>query len=432
MKTFFKQVKGFFARLWALIFPQSPPPIKEEKTMNNQEEILHFVTRLRTFGNRAEYKNLVDAAQAAYQPMTAEKWISLLSKVDSAVRKGSPGHDFGHSRRDVLAALALASDKNVQTYQPAEIVAGMIAGMFHDLGTSFVARYKDNEWVAGHAEDGAYRFYTMTEGGLLEENLRLLVSYAIASHTHYLKDIPCKDGSIREPWYYELFEKEGKKYGWAVLACRFADRLDTNGSTLMLRHLLANADALESGGQDLTGKTFYQINAASIDIMVTPRTAMIDVAEGKQAPTTLRHIANFAGSNFGNSVYSRDDYLFPTMSRLMGYKVAQATNLGLSYKPSKQEVWSIKANFIDPKKDLKKLLFRISRSPRFEEAWAVLDQAFSKLSAEDMAIWSYLTAYLEDSYDKLLQVLKNTIVDGASEYTTPVLPLIDDFIAEIS
>jgi len=441
MSNLLQSVLKFLSGLWkkyssthstiSVETPKEPQMQIDQLTSADRLEMTAFIARLRSLGNRPAYKKLVDDAQAVYVPMTTSSWTSLLDLINDGVHLGKPGHDLGHARRDFLDAVALATDPKVAQYQPVEIVAAIISGTTHDYATGFVDRYKDAETIAGHAEEGAFRVYKLLHG-VLEENLLLLVCMSIASHTHYLKPLACKDGSTRDPWYYELFEEDGQKYGWSIVACRFADRLDTNGSTLLMRHLLANADASESGGQDLTGSTFYDINKASINIMVTPRKVMIEVAPDKKAPTALQHVFNFAGSNFGNSVYSQDDYLFPVMSRLMGYKVAQATNLGLPYTPSQLEVMSVRLGLINPKKDLRKLLSRVSRAPRFEEAWAVLDIAFSTLSAADMATWSYLTAYLEDSYDKWLMVLKATVVDSSSEYVKPLVPLLDGIIAEIS
>jgi hypothetical protein len=92
----------------------------------------------------------------------------------------------------------------------------------------------------------------------------------------------------------------------------------------------------------------------------------------------------------------------------------------------------IKLGLDFPIQDLHDLLLRASRSPRFDEAWAVLEVAFSELSLEELAIWSQIIAYLNDAYDKTLKVLKSTIVDNESEYTKPVAPLLDALIAEIS
>lgn len=436
MLNFLKFVKKYLVLLFRAIFPQPiSQPIPQEEKVNlvfEKPQVATFVKKLRSFGNQEAYKKLVDAAQKNFTPMTTEMWKNLLTLVDSSVRAGSPGHDLGHSRRDLLAAFALATDKKVITYQSAEITAGIIAGALHDLATGFVYRYNDNEWIAGHAEMGAWFFFQKTEG-LLEKNLRYLVAYAIAAHTHYLKAVDCKDGSKREPWFYELFEIDGNKYGWAVLACRFADRLDTNGCTLGIRHLLANADAAETpNSQDFSGTAFYDINKKTIDVIVTPRVETMETGEGKKAPTTLQHIKNFAGSNFGNSVYSQDDYMFPTMTRLMGYKVAQSTNIVLDYQPSKMEIIMVKITKKLIMRDLHDLLFRASRAPRFEESWAILEKAFAGLSDEDLAKWSYLTAYMGDSYDKLLMVFKSIITENSSEYSKPVLPLLDGLIAEIS
>ena len=395
------------------------------------EQLLAFIARLRTFGNAQAYKDLVNTAQANFTLMTTDTWRQLLSRIDYGIRLGSPGHDFGHARRDLLGAFAVAIDDTLKQYLPAEITAGIIAGFAHDYSTAFDSRYRDNDTIAGHAEKGAFRIYLLFSG-VLEENLLLLVCYAIAAHTHYLEAKVCADGSVREPWYYELLQDGGQEYGWAVFACRFADRLDCNGSTILLRHLIANSDASENGGQDLSGSTYYDLNQEAIEIMVLPHVVTMEKSKGKKSPSALQHISNFAKSNFGNSKYSEKDHLFPVMSALMEYKVAQTTYLCTPYEPKVTDLNRFSLGLADPIEELKELLYRISRAPRFEEAWKVLEKALSKLSENDLAIWAHLVEYLAYSYDLWLEYLRATIVHSQSEYVTPIIPLLDGLIEEIS
>jgi hypothetical protein len=83
-------------------------------------------------------------------------------------------------------------------------------------------------------------------------------------------------------------------------------------------------------------------------------------------------------------------------------------------------------------RDLHDLLFRVSRAPRFEESWKILEKAYAGLSDEDLAKWSYLTACMGDSYDKLLMMFKQIITENNAGYSIGIVPILDDIIAEIS
>lgn len=145
---------------------------------------------------------------------------------------------------------------------------------------------------AGHGEIGAWLFYNLTVD-LLKETLREMTAYAIAAHTHYTEPLAVAqpEGYERLPYWYGLeYLDDGKRpYGLAPILTRFCDRLDLSGCTHYTRHLLAAADSAEEGGEDFTGKDFYEFNEEKLVTIFTP-----EIREGNPRPqTVLEHVQMF-------------------------------------------------------------------------------------------------------------------------------------------
>jgi hypothetical protein len=236
------------------------------------------------------------------------------------------------------------------------------------------------------------------------EGVRKLAAYAIAAHTHYTKPIKVKqpEGYERPVYWYELWSPDDKPVGLAVLLARFADRLDTNGVTLFARHLVDQADAAElGGGKDYTGKEFFEINEESLQTMFLPQ-----VREGNpKPPTVLEHMWVFANSNFGASIYSRDDHLFPAMTRLMLIKVYQTwrlTDIVTKETPLFPEASEDKRTAL-----VGDVLRQISGSPKFDRSWDVLARTWEELPEEHQVRWYAGFTYVRDAYlswlDKLVE-----------------------------
>ena len=168
-------------------------------------------------------------AESQDGPLGVTLLSDLLGRFDSFILLCPPGHDRGHIYRDMLGAMALAASyPDVGKAQGREVFAGVLGGAFHDIGNSVTRRYEDTERRAAHAEIGAWLFDKVS-ADLLAEPVRKLAAYAIAAHTHYSKPVDVKnpEGYKRQPYWYELWDVDGKPVGLSVLVDRLAERLDT-------------------------------------------------------------------------------------------------------------------------------------------------------------------------------------------------------------
>lgn len=380
-----------------------------------QSTVTKFVDKLKTeVGNQAGYLETCKKADETGIRLDSDTLEKLFDRFSDLIENTPPGHDVNHIRRDALAGLAFASsDQFVKSdYSPSDIDAGILGSIFHDIGNAVTRRYEDIKRANGHAEIGAYIFWKTSEG-ILGEDLRKLTTYAIAAHTHYLKPVPVKEpqGYERQPYWYEIFYPENNKpCGLAPILTRFSDRLEVNGGTVVTRTLISYADASESGGQDFQGdQEFFEINKEKLETFFHP-----EVREGKpKPPTVLEHALMFAESNFGNSIYSRDDHLFPIMEELIKTKTAQTDKLiqVVKAKPDMMDFSELSAEA-----KAKDTIRQISGSKNFESAWNVLSQAWRELDSETQAKWKNGFEYIQRSYTEWLDLILGKVGEEYKEF----------------
>lgn len=386
----------------------SPDQIREfVHTEAGQDEIVSFVQSIRDeVGNRQGWEATCVEAEEAAKAFGPDTLSALLALLEPYIYQTPPGHDPNHKYRDMLSALALVNaDPYVASARfRSDVVAGLVAGSFHDIGTSIVARYQDTQWKVAHAEAGGWLVYQLAREILGEAGAKLSC-YGVLTHTHYLKpmDIKLPEGVFtRQVYWDETWVEDGKPVGLAYRITRFADRLDTNGaSTHFPRHLLAQADASEEGGMDLTGDQFFEIKGENILRLLKP--AVFGGSGKDDPPTTLKHILNYAGSNFARSAYSLYDGNYPVMVDLLLSKVFTTRELvrivtQAAPEPSFSEVRT--------RALMKSVLRQISGSPFFERAWRLLrDKSWFALSAEEQARWQAGFEYVQKAYlDWLMEV----------------------------
>jgi len=296
--------------------------IKIQDPKEQYQVLLWTENALRPLADPAEYERLCKMEE--FQ-LTPEIFKAIFVAMNPFAAGGSPGHDQGHHMRDILGVAAIiGNDQEIAKAYHNDVIAGLIAGAFHDAGCSFMPRYKDGDGWIGHDLGGAKILYDMLEG-LVPEHIRLLASYAVACHTHALNPMTTKIGYIRQPWEDRLFYNLGRPIRVAVWLTRFADRLDTNGVTLMARHIVAQLDSYVYKGVDLSGTTTYVADDLMLKLLLKPQPIMEE-----KTPSTLKHIANFAASNDQAKIgaYNQHDARFPTMNRLITEKAKQAVKLG--------------------------------------------------------------------------------------------------------
>jgi len=398
------------------------------ESKEGQKEIQSFIDSLhQDVGSPENYLSVCKQAEAAASSFGPATINSIIERLGRFIKNCPPGHDPFHILRDLLAGLALVnSDPFVaKAAFKSDVAASILGTTFHDIGNAVTHRYDDKKRKAGHAEIGAWLFFNVTKD-LLTDGIRILAAYAIAAHTHYLAPLKVQEpeGFERQPYWYGIMfvnDDKEKPYGFAPILTRFADRLDNNGVTHFCRHLLAQADAVESGGEDLTGDTFFEVNRESFLILFKP-----EVRRGKHIPpTTLEHCKNYVLSNFGGGPYSRDDHLFRVMAELMWIKVSQINML--IQVVTKEGVDMSDFSRKKARNYVEYVLQNISGSPYFDRSWEVLLEAWDTLDNQTQGSWFEGFNYILQAYFEWL----DTLVEFAStdeEYS----PLAKEIMQKLS
>jgi len=333
--------------------------------------------------------------------------------------QGKPGHDTGHLLRDFLSGSAISgTDPYAAKAYTNDRTAAFFGAAYHDIGNSIAFRFQDYFWECGHAEVGAWLFYRLTEK-FLPEHIRRLTAYAIAAHTHLLKPVETKIGFTRPVWVDHLFETDGgRPVGISIWITRFADRLDTNGVTLLCRHIIATIEGSRQEGRNFSGQDWYEINKKALDILLTPDT----VIEGT-TPSALKHLENFADSAKNITPYSQHDAKFPVMKEFMNYKVQQSEKLIHIVKTQTD-----KADF----NKFRRFVARMSLSPIITSTLNDVEKLWIELTPEEQSHWGPAFDYIEKSYVEWLQILHARIKEGDSALINSVKPLVTKIITQIS
>ncbi len=380
---------------------------------SGQDVITAFVDGLRTeLGSREKWLKACESTDVS--TFNSRGLYKLLSRFEEFIGALPPGHDIGHFYRDALAGMALMSDPFVQKGFKSDAIAGLLGGMFHDLGNSVTHRYEDRKRKCGHAEIGSWIFFIFSKG-LLNENLRKMTAYSIAAHTHYPRPLAVEEpkGYERQPYPYGLwFMDDGKPYGLAPILTRFCDRLDLGGGvTHLCRHFNAEMDALESGGEDFDGEKFLLKNWKSFSKLFIPR---IRTKKGK-LPTILEWMKIFVESGFGNSVYSEYDTKFIVMFELMlQHKFEFRQMVRIANNSSSDSFRYFETYSVDL---IYETLSKVSGSHRFDRSWENFVFIFEEIDIEYQIKWTSVFEYVSEEY---VQWVKSLLEHARKSDFSPV------------
>ena len=396
------------------------PQVLRKKLLRRpfQVEIADWINQnLRPLEDRQKYLELCQK-EPSYIPDT-DTINKIFRHLNHFTTLGKPGHDTGHLLRDFLSGSVISgTDPYAAKAYPNEKSAAFFGSAYHDLGNSITFRFQDYFWECGHAEIGAWLFYHLT-AQFLPEQVRLLTAYAIAAHTHLLKPVETKVGFVRPVWVDHLFETpDGHPVGVAIWITRFADRLDTNGVTLLCRHMIATIEGSRQEGRNFSGSNWYEINKESLSILMKPDTILIG-----NAPSSLKHLENFAKSAETITPYSQYDAKFPVMKELISYKVKQSETLIDIVKSQ-----TGKPDF--PK--FRRFITKMSLSPIIKSTLNDLETLWNELTPEEQSHWGPAFDYIEKSYIEWLEILHDKIKQGDSPLIKSVRPLVTKIIARIS
>lgn len=167
----------------------------------------------------------------------------LLEKSKPFIDALPAGHSKGHLLRDAIHLSSILQDPKHQETDRVELLSGVLAGVFHDIGNAVVDRYHDSVRLAPHAEVGANTFRELAKG-ILPPNLSKLTELAIAGHTDYQNPEEVTRGNqtiTRTPYEDEIID--GNKVSMWIT--RQTDRLDGRDISWIVRKILVNYKPIE-------------------------------------------------------------------------------------------------------------------------------------------------------------------------------------------
>lgn len=372
-------------------------------SLEGQEKIIDFVEGLKSeIGNQTGWENCCQLAEneMVKYPVNEETIKKMNTLFSTYIDDMPPGHDKGHMLRGLLASLYLNHSTKEQIRYQSDASAGLLAGIYHDIGTSVIPRYLDNKFGAGHAEVGSYLFWQVSEG-ILGENTRKLVCYAITAHTHYLDDINIEvpQNYIKTKYWDDISQdKEGKLVGPVAVHCaRRADRPDTNGVNFIYRHIIAHMNASQSEGHEFQDDHWVKMNQDSLGQALNP------IIREKPTPplTAIEHVLRFAGSNDATTPYSEKDYLFPGFQKILSLELSQLRGFIDSIDNPSLVLPDDSPHLLLTYKDF---LYKISKSnsSTFEQTWSTFEKNWLTLDEENKQRWYKGLLFAKTSYNDIL------------------------------
>lgn len=322
------------------------------KIVDQDEVVFESIQQLRTEVEPIDkWRAVKELARDELKDLPDNILEQLQEKFDPFIKVLPRGHGQGHVHRDFLHLATILADPELQTKDPVELIVGIIAGAYHDIGNSVVERYEDNIHAAAHAEVGAYLFGEIA-GDSIPVHLTKLIQLAIAAHTKY-KQRTVKKTINNETKTYECRPYDTEVVGedkLGILIARQADRADTQGLPFLARNFLIQGTGPVSN-YDTNRMEFY-VNendpVKNLEYQLTPELRSRDyikqlIDPKQQTQNLLEHLMQFADSNTtetehsaGDSPYYTDKIIRPNATDLYQF-VNRVTQQTASHTPEQQK-----------------------------------------------------------------------------------------------
>jgi hypothetical protein len=214
-----------------------------------------------------------------------------------------PAHGRGHLVRDYVNLERVLRNAKAGEINPNEAYIGGIAAILHDTGNAIFDRYLDeNKSDLRHAEIGALMFLEQSQHIGFPRDAAMLVAYAIAAHTHYLKPLVVNvDGEniITQP-YVDLYpDGSPMRFVWLP---RQIDRLDLSNVTHIGRYFLTLCEM----HHDYSSTGFYEVNFTKA-LRASLRSSE-EIATASDGKTMLEHSFMLLKSQDNSSAYGKFDH----------------------------------------------------------------------------------------------------------------------------
>lgn len=294
---------------------------EENKETESSEEI------------RRKYQNFCRESDKTLEGVSTSEVAMMIMQAVKGYQKSkvfdnlSAGHDQGHFWRDAINACYIYEALEDQAASKTDLLAGMMSGIFHDTGTALTERYMDGKRAIAHAETGAAEFYDKFHQEMPDGLVRL-IAYGIAAHKHETKNKEnLASGYVVKPYFDEVWKDEmGELWGLAWSIPRLTDRLDCNGVAFMVRNINSKHDPKNEVGEDISGGIPMAMKD-HYDQVLKPVVRDEETKKKEGGATFLEHAINFANSNGGATLYSKNDYMFPGYVGMMENMVEETTSV---------------------------------------------------------------------------------------------------------
>lgn len=225
------------------------------------------------------YRSVKKAAEKEVQDIPGDIVSRLLKRGALLIDELPTGHSKGHLSRDLIHLTEVFQDPLTPQYDDVEVMVGILAGTFHDIGNSLIGRTEERDRLVYHAEAGAWYAGEEFKGDeLLPPNTLLLTQLAIAAHTKF--QIPAdvyRNGryvGTRNPYETKVeIDDEGHHDKRSLALTRTSCRGDIISPILVVRHLplamnvenlvLATGELRSSSGMSSEGnlQDLFQLNS---------------------------------------------------------------------------------------------------------------------------------------------------------------------------
>lgn len=253
-----------------------------------------------------ELTELKNKARDELNQLSPDILEQLFRKFEAFFKSLPAGHGKGHTLRDTINLSGILQDPRFQTEKidEVELLAGIIAGVFHDDGNSITDRYADAHMVGAHAEVGAVLFGNVAKN-ILPPNIIKLVQYSIAAHTHYTdtREVPVTtDSFISKPTYIDKVTDSGDRE--AIWLTRQSDRRDLANFAQLVRNMIVNSEPTQDYNPET--KDFNPKESVEENFMTQYGLS----GEGAQQQL-INHVSGFCRNVFRKNEYtSRDSEYF--------------------------------------------------------------------------------------------------------------------------
>jgi hypothetical protein len=170
---------------------KTPPLIvtatrKQLKDGASDYAIYRYIENLRSEVEQIKtYRKIKAKAKTEIKTLPDNVMDQLFRKTLPFINALPAAHSKGHVVRDLINLTVILHDPETASYDDVEILVGILAGVFHDIGNSVIDRDEEHKRLTLHAEVGAWVFGKLA-ANIVPPNIFKLTQFAMTAHTNFV------------------------------------------------------------------------------------------------------------------------------------------------------------------------------------------------------------------------------------------------------